>query len=60
MQAYGYFLQMLKLCLSTLVDGLEIPQHTQPSTYQPIQVRNKIKSNICIEVYVALSPNTHS
>ena len=43
MQAYGYFLQMLKLCLSTLVDGLEIPQHTQPSTYQPIQVRNKIK-----------------
>jgi hypothetical protein len=38
----------------------EIHQHTQQSTYQPIQVRNKIKSNICIEAYVALSQNIKS
>ena len=33
MQAYGYF--FANFALSTLVDGVEIPQHTQPSVYQP-------------------------
>ena len=55
MQAYGYLLKMMSFALSTLSRWIEIPQHTQQSTYQPIQVWNKIKSNICIEAYVPMA-----